>query len=97
MQKKPQQTLDKISFERQSTIAEIIWILKTALSGHSMRSNSDLGNTFAAMFPQIKSLYNFNLARTKSMHNINHGLAPFSKSMLNDSLEKSNIHVFYFN
>ena len=96
MQKKPQQTLDKISFERQSTIAEIIWILKTVLSGHPMRSNSDLGK-IVAMFPQIKSLYNFNLARTKSMYNINHGLAPFSKSMLNDSLEKSNIHVFYFN
>ena len=38
----------------------------------------------------------FNLACTKSMYVINHGLAPFFKSMLNDSLQKPNIHVFGF-
>ena len=48
--KKKQQTLDKINFDRQSTIAEIIWIIKTLLSGHSMCLNDDLGKTFAAMF-----------------------------------------------
>ena len=53
--------------------------------------------SFAAMFSQLESLYKFNLARTKSMYVINHGLAPFFKSMLNDSLQKCNIHVFYFN
>ena len=61
-----------------------------------MRSNDDLRKTFAAMFPQLKNLYKFNLARTKSMYVINHGLAPFFKSMLNDSLQKFNIHVFSF-
>ena len=94
--KKKQQTLDNISFDRQSTIAEIIWILKTVLSGHSMSSNDDLGKTFAAMFLQLRNLYNFNLARTISIYVINHSLAPFFKSLLNGSLQKSNIHVFYF-
>ena len=61
-----------------------------------MRLNDDLGKTFAAMFPQLKGLYKFNLARIKSMYVINHGLARFFKSMLNDSLQKSNIHVFCF-
>ena len=61
-----------------------------------MRSNDDLGKTVAAMFPQLNSLYNFNLASTKSMYVINHGLAPFFKSMLNDSLQKANTHVFCF-
>ena len=88
--KKNQQKLDNISFDRQSTLAEIILILKTVLSGNSMRSNDDLGKTFAAMFPQLKSLYNFSLARTKSMHINNHGLARFFECMLNGS----NIHVF---
>ena len=92
--KKKQQTLDNISFDRQSTIAEIIWILKTVLSGHSMLLNDDLWKTFANMFPQLKSLYNFYVACTKSMYVINHGLAPFFKSMLNGSLQKSTIHVF---
>ena len=94
--KKTRQTLDSINFDRQSTIAEIIWILKTVLSEHSMRSNDDPAKTYAGMFPRLKSLYNFNLARTKSMYVINHGLAPFFKSMLNESLQKSNIHVFCF-
>ena len=85
-----------IGFDRQSKIADIIWIVTTVLSGHSMRSNDELGKTFAAMFPQLKSLYNFNLARTKSMYVINHGLAPFFKPMLNDSLQKSDISVFCF-
>ena len=53
-----------------------------------MRSNDYLGKTFADMFSQLKSLYNCNLARTKSMYVINHGLAPFIKSMLNDSLHR---------
>ena len=88
--------MDNISFDRQSAIAEIIWILKTVLSEHSMRSNDDLGKTFSAMFPQLKTLCNFNLARTKSIYAINHGLASFLKSMLNDSLQKSNILVFCF-
>ena len=39
---KKQQMLDNISFDRQSTIAEIIWILKTVLCGHSMHLNDDL-------------------------------------------------------
>ena len=93
---KKQQTLDNISFDRQSTIADIIWILKTVVIGHSMRSNDDLGKTFAAMFPQLKSLCNFNLARTKSICVINHDLAPSFKSMLDDNLQKSNILVFCF-
>ena len=73
---KKQQTLDNISFDRQSTIAEIIWILKKVLSGHSMCLNGGLRKTFAAMFPQLKRLYNFNLARTKSMYVINHSSRP---------------------
>ena len=87
--------MDNIGFDRQSTIAEIVWILKTALSGHSMRSNDDLAKTFVAMFLQLKS-QNFNLARTKSMYVINHGLAAFFKSVLNAASKSLNIHVFCF-
>ena len=55
-------------------MAEIIWIVKTVFIGHSMRLNDDLGKTFAAMFPQLKSLYDFNLARTKSIYVITYSL-----------------------
>ena len=92
---KKQQTLDNISFDRQSTIAEIVRILKTALSGHSMRSNDDLAKTFVAMFLQLKSEI-FNLACTKSMYVINHSLAAFFQSVLNAASKSLNIHVFCF-
>ena len=36
---KKQRTLDNISFDRQSTMAEVIWILKIVLSVHYMPSN----------------------------------------------------------
>ena len=91
-----QQKLDKINFDRQSTIPEIIWILKTVLIRHSICLNEGLGRTFTAMLSQHKSLYSFNLARTKSMYVINLGLAPFFNFMLSDSLQKCNIHVFCF-
>ena len=48
------------------------------------------------LFPQLKRLYKFILAHTNFVYVINHGLAPFCKSMLNDSLQKSNIRVFCF-
>ena len=54
---KKQQKLDKINFDRQSTIPEIIWILKTVLIRHSICLNEDLERTFTAMLPQHKSLY----------------------------------------
>ena len=69
--------------------AEIIWTLKTVMSGYSVRSNNDLSLTFAAMFPELKRT--FNLARTKSMYMINHGIAPYSKS-----LPKTIIDRFHF-
>ena len=56
VKQKKQQTLDNMSFDRQCTVAEIMWILKTILSGHSMHSNDNLGRTFTAMCPPLKGL-----------------------------------------
>jgi hypothetical protein len=91
-----QQTIDQHVIDIQTVNAEIIWILKGVMSGYSIRSNDDLYETFSAMFPELKSLKNFNLARTKSMYVINHGLSPHFKSLLDDSLKKSDIYIFSF-
>ena len=69
-----QQTLEDVLVSTNSVRAEIIWILKSVMSGYSVRSNDDLSLTFAAMFPELKRI--FNMTSTKSTYVINHGLAP---------------------
>ena len=60
-----QQTLEDVLVSTNSVRAEIIWILKSVMSGYSVRSNDDQSVTFAVMFPELKRT--FNIARTKSM------------------------------
>ena len=76
--------------------AEIIWILKSICSGYSNRSCEQLNCTLKAMFPDSKLAEAFSMGRTKSMYMINHGLAPFFKSLLLSELNKSDIFKFSF-
>ena len=63
------------------------------MSGCSIRrSNDDLTKTLSVIFPECKSIRNFNIARTKSMYAVNHGLALFFKSLLYESLTRSVFH-----
>ena len=48
------------------------------------------------MFPDSKIAEVFSMGRTKSMCLINHGLAPFFKSLLLSELNRSYIFVFLF-
>ena len=64
------QTLEDVLLSTDSIRAEIVWTLKSVMSGYSVRSNDDLSLTFAAMFPEL------NMTSTKSTYVINHGLAP---------------------
>ena len=52
--------------------------------------------TFAAMFPDSQIIKSFSLARTKSMYTVAHGLAPYFKSVLVSTLDKSDVHVYSF-
>lgn len=91
-----QRTLDDILSQTNSTTAEIIWILKCIMSGVSVRFNDDIVETLKAMFPELNNLKDFSLGRTKSMYVINHGLAPYFKALLIDTLGKSKIHAYCF-
>ena len=71
-----------------------MWTLKNIMTGYSVRSNDDLSLTFAAMFHELTRT--FNMARTKSMCVINHGLAPYFKSLLKTSVDRSDIFSFLF-
>ena len=90
-----QPTLEDLIVSSDSVTAEIIWTLKSVMSGYSVRSNSDLNLTFAVMFPKVKTI--FNTTRTKSMYVIKHGLAPYFKYLLKISIDRSNIFSFSFN
>ena len=64
------------------------------MSGYFVLSNDDLTLIFAAIFPKLKRT--FNMARTKSMDVINHGLAPYFKSSLKTSIDRPDIFSFLF-
>ena len=70
-------------------VKEIIWILKSIIcSRYSKRSCDEQFCTLKAMFPDSKIAEAFSVGRTKSMYMINHGLAPFFKSLLLFELNK---------
>ena len=47
--------------------AEILWLLKLAVSNFSLRSTDKLGELFQSMFPDSKIAAGFNLSWTKSL------------------------------
>lgn len=91
-----QPTLESFITNSDTLKAEIIWSLKSIINGFSVRSNDELSDTLVAMFPDSKIAKSFNMARTKSMYIINHGLYPYFKSMLLSTVQKSDICVYSF-
>ena len=82
-----------VSAEKQSTIElqlekssatkpEIIWILKSVMSGYSARSNEDMNETLVTMFPEFEATKSFQMSRSKFMYVVNHGLANYGNQNL---------------
>ena len=65
-------------------------------NGFSVRSNDEINEVFSVMFPDSKIASQFRMAHSKAMYEINHGLAPYFKTVLNDTLNLSDIHVYSF-
>ena len=74
--------------------AEIVWTLKSVLSGFSARSCDDMSQTLTAMYPEIHELKSFQMSRTKATYVVNHGLAPYFKSLLKNDLLKTDFLVY---
>ena len=74
--------------------AEIIWTLKFVLGGFSVPANDDLISF--KLFPDSKIARNVSTATTKAMYAINHGIAPYFKSLLLSSINTSDIHAYSF-
>ena len=62
--------------------AEILWLLKLAVSNFSLRSTDKLGELFQTMFPDGKIAAGFTLSQTKSSYVISHGLSQYFTCML---------------
>ena len=72
--------------------AEILWLLKLAVSNFSLRSTDKLGELFQTMFPDSKIAAGFTLSWTKSSYVISHGLSQYFTHMLVKDLLKSELH-----
>lgn len=67
------------------------------MSGFSARSCDDMSQTLAAMYPEVEEVKSFQMSQTKATCVINHGLAPYFKSLLKGDLPKTDFLVYSFN
>ena len=91
------QSTIELHLEKSSAMkAEIIWTLKSVMSGYSARSNEDMNETLAAIFPEFEATKLFQMSRSKSVYVVNHGLAPYFKSVLKTNLYKADFLVYSY-
>ena len=76
--------------------AEIIWTLKIADCGFSLRSSDNQSDLFSTMFPDSAVARGFQTGRTKTMYEITHGLASYFKTILVDAIGRSDVHMYSF-
>ena len=74
--------------------SEIIWTLKSVLGGFSVRAHDGVNEILSGMCPDNKIARNVSMARTKAMYAINHGTAPYFKSLLLSSINTPGINSF---
>ena len=91
-----QSTLEFVITNSEKTKAEILWALNCVTSGYSNNSCSDLNSLFQVMFPDSEIAKLFQLGPDKIRYMVNFGIAPYFKSLLMDTLKKSECFVVSF-
>lgn len=71
--------------------AEILWTLKMCTSHYSQKSSEESGALFHRMFPDSAIAARFKCGETKSSYLINHGIAPYFKSLLLEKLRSESL------
>ena len=56
----------------------------------------DKNDTLAAMFPEFEATKSFQISLSKSMYLVNHGLAPYFKSVFKTNLHNADFLVYTF-
>ncbi|XP_047130548.1 uncharacterized protein LOC124810196 [Hydra vulgaris] len=79
-----------------STNAEIIWALKSTMGCYSNNSCANLNDTFKKMFPDSKIAEDFTMNTSKVSYIVNHGLAPYFKTLLKEEITKSDCYIVFF-
>ena len=82
--------------DSQKQKTEIVWALKSVLSGYFNNSCAVISKIFTCMFPDSKIAKSFELGATKLKYVINFGIAPYFKDILYNHLKKSNCFVISF-
>ena len=65
-------------------------------SGFSVRSIDEINDIFSPMIFDSPTDSELCMTRTKNMYDITHGLAPYFKSILVNSLNKSDLFVYSY-
>ena len=96
---KKQTKLDDTSHhvtEMAKTKALVVWLLKSIDSGFSNNSSDDIVDCLKVMCPDSKIASSLKMKRTKAYYVINHGLAPYFKTLLLEDVSASDIFVLSF-
>ena len=84
-----QQTLTTSVLDSSSLKAEIVWALKSVMSGYSNNSSSDMNVTFQKMFPDSNIAKQYQMGPDKLKYIVNWGLAPYFKDLLIEDISKA--------
>ena len=84
-----QQTLTASVLDSTSLKAEIVWALKSVMSGYSNNSSSDMNATFQTVFPDSNIAKQYQMGPDKLKYVVNWGLAPYFKDLLIEDISKA--------
>ena len=85
-----------IEVTKSATTAEIIWVLKSVVSGYSNSSCDGIPNTLKAMCPDSQIANDFKVCRLKLMYIVKYGIAPYFKQLLDAKLKKAPLYTLSF-
>ena len=83
---KKQSTITDFGEKTHTQNAEIFWALDVFLSSYLFNSCQNKNDLFCNMFSDSNIAKNFACGKTKYSYIVTYGLAPYSKSLLNDTL-----------
>ena len=75
--------------DSSSLKAEIVWALKSVMSGYSNNSSSDMNATFQTMFPASNIDKQYQMGPDKLKYVVNWGLAPYFKDLLIEDISNA--------
>lgn len=94
-----QKTIDQSLTSSGTLKADIIWVLKSVVSGFSYRSCHELTEVFSIMFSDSDIPKGGQLTKTKAMYVMyitTYGTAPHFKYMVKEEISKSDVMTFSF-